>query len=147
MSPTATHTINPDSEPTQFILPDLINDCHYPLLQNPHRDAVSRASNQWLTDVGQLVEPELRFYIDIDAGACAAACYPDADAFHLQVCVEFLLWAFIVDDWMEVGVVDAREVHEYFILALRNSINFDAKQAGAKMCKSYEFFLHHMRSF
>lgn len=31
MSPTVTHTTNPDTEPSQFILPDLVNDCHYPV--------------------------------------------------------------------------------------------------------------------
>ncbi|KAG1851966.1 isoprenoid synthase domain-containing protein [Suillus subluteus] len=57
-----------------------------------HRDAVSRASDQWLTDVAQLVEPEIREHI-----VCR---YPDGDAFHLQVAAEFLNWIFIIDDWM-----------------------------------------------
>ncbi|KAG1852763.1 isoprenoid synthase domain-containing protein [Suillus subalutaceus] len=131
MFPTVAHTTNSDSEPAQFILPDLINDCHYPLRQNPHRDAVSRATNQWLVDVGQLVEPEIRGYLDADIGGCAAVCYPDADAFHLQVCAEWLIWAFIVDDWMECGVADVQEVHEYFNLAIRDPINFDTEQSAA----------------
>ncbi|KAG1852780.1 isoprenoid synthase domain-containing protein [Suillus subalutaceus] len=137
MFPTVTHTTHPDSEPSQFILPDLVNDCHYPLRKNPHCYAVSRASDQWLTDVAQLVEPEVREYLDADIGGCAAVCHPDADAFHLQVCAEFLNWAFVIDDWMECGVVDVREAHESCILALHDPINFETEQLGAKMCKSF----------
>ncbi|KAG1857771.1 isoprenoid synthase domain-containing protein [Suillus subluteus] len=122
-----THTTHPDSESSQFILPDLVNDCHYPLRKNPHCYAVSRTSDQWLTDVAQLVEPEVRKYLDADIG----------DAFHLQVCAEFLNWAFVIDDWMECGVVDVREAHESCILALHDPINFETEQLGAKMCKSF----------
>ncbi|KAG2031502.1 isoprenoid synthase domain-containing protein [Suillus americanus] len=135
--PTVTHTTTPDSEPSQFILPDLINDCHYPLQKNPNCYPISRASDQWLTDVAQLVEPEIRGYLDMDTGALAAVCYPGADAFHLQVCVESINWAFIMDDRMECGVIDGRKALESCISALRDPINFDTEQLGAKMCKSF----------
>ncbi|KAG1831949.1 isoprenoid synthase domain-containing protein [Suillus subalutaceus] len=135
MFPTVTHTTTPDCEPSQFILPDLINDCHYPLQQSLHRDAVSRASDQWLTDVAQLVEPEIRGYLDFDIGTLSAVCYPDGDAFHLQVAAESNNWLFIVDDWMEYGVVDVQETRESCILALRDP-NFDTEQLSAKMGKS-----------
>jgi hypothetical protein len=98
---------------------------------------VSRASDQWLADVAQLVEPEIKAYIDIDSGAFVALCYPDADAFHLQVCADYINWAFIIDDWMEYGTVDVREARESCILALRDPINFETERVGAKMCKSY----------
>ncbi|KAG1827445.1 isoprenoid synthase domain-containing protein [Suillus subaureus] len=137
MFPSVTHTITPDSEPSQFILPDLTSDCHYPLRKSPHCYAISRASDRWLADVAQLVEPEIRGYLDMDTGALAAACYPDADAFHLQVCVESINWAFIIDDWMESGIIDARGALESCISALRDPINFDTEQVDAKMCKSY----------
>ncbi|KAG1776326.1 isoprenoid synthase domain-containing protein [Suillus placidus] len=137
MFPTVTHTTTPDCEPSQFILPDLVNDCHYPLRQNPHCHAVSRASDQWLVDVAQLVEPEIRGYIDMDIGAFVATCYPDADAFHLQVCSDFTAWLFIIDDWMEYGVVDVQGVRESCNFAFRDPINFDTEQLGAKMCKLF----------
>lgn len=137
MFPTITHTTSPDCEPSQFILPDLINDCHYPLRQNPHRDAVSRASDQWLIDVAQLVEHELKGYIEMDSGRFVAILYPDADAFHLRVCCDFMNWIFILDDRMEHGVVDVQETRESCISALRDPTNFDTEQLGAKMCKSF----------
>ncbi|KAG1852809.1 isoprenoid synthase domain-containing protein [Suillus subalutaceus] len=97
-------------------------------------------SDQWLTDVAQLVEPEIREYLDLDTGAYAAGCYPDADAFHLRVCAEFFNWTFVIDDRMEYSVVDARETHESCILAFRDPINFDTEQFAAKMSKSYDYF-------
>ncbi|KAG2038384.1 isoprenoid synthase domain-containing protein [Suillus americanus] len=135
MFPTVTHTTTPNCEPSQFILPDLINDCHYPLRQSLHRDAVSRASDQWLADVVQLVEPEIREYLDIDTGTLSAVCYPDGDAFHLQVAAEFFNWTFVIDDWMEYDVVDVQETRESCILALRDP-NFDTEQLSAKTGKS-----------
>ncbi|KAG1837270.1 isoprenoid synthase domain-containing protein [Suillus subalutaceus] len=135
--PTVTHTTTLDCEPSQFILPDLINDCHYYFRQNLHGYAVSRASDQWLIDVARLVEHELRGYIEMDAGRYAAVCYPDADAFHLQVCSDFFAWGFILDDLMEYGVVDVRGALESCISALRDPINFDTEQLGARMCKSF----------
>ncbi|KAG1844783.1 isoprenoid synthase domain-containing protein [Suillus subluteus] len=114
-----------------------MNDCHYPLRKSPHCYALTRASDQWLSDVAQLVEPEIRGYLDMNTGTLAALCYPDGDAFHLQVCREHIDWAFIIDDWMECGVVDVQEAHESCILALRDPINFDPEQVGAKMCKSF----------
>ncbi|KAG2047362.1 terpene synthase [Suillus hirtellus] len=136
MFSTVTHTTTPDCEPSQFILPDLINDCHYPFRQNPHCDAACRASVRWLMDVAQIVEPEIRGHIDADVNGLAVACYPDADSFHLQVCSDFLNWLFITDDLMESGVVDVHEVHESCISAFRNPINFDTERLDAKMCKS-----------
>ncbi|KAG2073063.1 terpene synthase, partial [Suillus decipiens] len=139
MLPTVTHTTTPDCElsQSQFILPDLINDCHYPLRKSTHHHEVSRASDQWLTNIAQLVEPEIRGYIDMDAGAFAAVCYPDADAFHLRVCSDFLNWLFIIDDWMEYDVLDVQRARESCISAFRDPINFDTEQLGAKMCKSF----------
>ncbi|KAG2358272.1 terpene synthase [Suillus spraguei] len=132
-------------QPSQFILPDLISDCHYPLRQNPYRDVVSRASDQWLVDVAQLLEPEIKGYIDMDAGGFAALCYPGADAFHLQVCSDCFNWIFIVDDWMEYGVVNVQEMHESCILALRDPVNFDTEHLGAKMCKTYDYIFGRFR--
>ncbi|KAG2114146.1 isoprenoid synthase domain-containing protein [Suillus discolor] len=137
MLATVANTTTPDTESSQFILPDLINDCHYPVRQNPHYDAAYHASVQWLMDVAQLVEPEIRGYIDMDANGLGVVCYPDADAFHLQVCSDFLNWIFVIDDWMESGVVDARKVHETCISVFRDPINFDTERVDGKMCKSF----------
>ncbi|KAG2066193.1 terpenoid synthase [Suillus decipiens] len=72
----------------------------------------------------------------MDACGFAALCYPGADAFHLQVCSDFINWIFIIDDWMEYGVVNVQEMHESCILALRDPTNFDTEHLGAKMSKT-----------
>ncbi|KAG1751191.1 isoprenoid synthase domain-containing protein [Suillus lakei] len=137
--PTATHTsTRVDSEPSTFILPDLFNDCQYPLRQNPHRDPVSRASEQWLLNGARLVEPETTAFMQMDAGALVAACYPDADALHLQVCTDSINFSFTIDDWMEFDIIDARGgVRESCISALRDPINFHTEELAAGLCKSY----------
>ncbi|KAG1820887.1 isoprenoid synthase domain-containing protein [Suillus subaureus] len=138
MLPTVAHNTAPDSEPSQFILPDLINDCHYPLRKNPHCYAVSCASDQWLIDVARLAEHELRGYIEMDAGRFAAFLYPDADAFHLQVCCDFINWIFIIDDWME-GRCRRSTGSTRILYFLRYAIPsiLILEQLGAKMCKSF----------
>ncbi|KAG1820891.1 isoprenoid synthase domain-containing protein [Suillus subaureus] len=136
-SPAVTHTTTPDCEPSQFILPDLLNDCKFPLRKNPHRHAASRASEKWLTEVGELAEPEFRGYRDMDAAAFVSLIYPDADACRLQLCVESVNFAFIMDDLMESGGVDARKAHEWCIPVLRDPINFEAEHRPARMCKSF----------
>ncbi|KAG1725838.1 isoprenoid synthase domain-containing protein [Suillus lakei] len=136
--PTATHTsTRVDSEPSTFIFPNLLDDFQYPLRQNPHCDPVSRASEQWLLNGARLVEPESTAFLQMDAGALTAACYPDADALHFRVCVDFLNFIFTIDDWMEFGIIDARGARESCISALRDPINFHTEELAAKMCKSY----------
>ncbi|KAG1725836.1 isoprenoid synthase domain-containing protein [Suillus lakei] len=138
MDSTATHTpTHIDSEPSTFIVPNLFNDCQYPLRQSPHRDPVSRASEQWLLNEARLVEPESTSLLQMDGAALAAACYPDADASHLRVCADVINFIFTVDDWLEFRVVDARGARESCISALRDPINFHTEELAAKLCKSY----------
>ncbi|KAG2031504.1 terpene synthase [Suillus americanus] len=136
MSPTVTHKTTPDSEPSQFTLPDLISDLQHPLRKSPHSYTVTRASTRWFTDVAKLEEPEIRGYIEMDSGTFVGLIYPDADAFRLQVCAESINWAFVMDDWMENGVVTPREALECCIPTLRDPINFETDLFAAKMCKA-----------
>ncbi|KAJ8597532.1 terpenoid synthase [Rhizopogon salebrosus TDB-379] len=139
MAPTATYTTTTlDSEPTGFVLPDLVSDCHYPLRLNPHCYPVSRASEQWLLNGARLVEPKITKLMGLHAGELTAACYPDADAFHLRVCSDFLNWLFNMDDWLDEFDVDGtREMRECCIAAFRDPVNFQTDKLGGKMCKSY----------
>ncbi|KAG1886736.1 isoprenoid synthase domain-containing protein [Suillus subluteus] len=122
MAPPAIHTTaHSDSEPTEFILPDLLSDCHYPLRINPHYDAVFRVSEQWLFDEGHLVEPEITKFVGLRAGYLTAACYPDADAFHLR---------------MSFDVDNALGMRECCISAFQDPINFQTDKTAGKMCKS-----------
>jgi hypothetical protein len=104
---------------------------------NPHYDAVFRVSEQWLFDEGRLVEPEITKFMGLRAGYLAAACYPDADAFHLRVCSDFINWSWKTDDWLdEFNVDSALGIRECCIAAFRDPINFQTDTAAGKMCKS-----------
>ncbi|KAG2340424.1 terpenoid synthase [Suillus weaverae] len=139
MIPPAIHaTTRSDSEPPEFILPDFLSDCHYPLRVNPHYDAVFRVSEQWLFDEGRLVEPEITKFVGLRAGYLTAACYPDADASHLRVCSDFINWSWKVDDWLdEFNVDSALGIRECCISAFRDPINFQTDKTAGKMCKSF----------
>ncbi|KAG2128257.1 isoprenoid synthase domain-containing protein [Suillus clintonianus] len=138
VAPPATHTTT-RSEPSEFIvLPDLLGDCHYRLRVNPHYDMVSRASEQWLFDEGRLVEPEITKFVGLRAGYLTAACYPDADPFHLQVCSDFMNWSWKMDDWLDEFDVDSvLGMRECCISAFRDPINFHTNRTAGKMCKSF----------
>ncbi|KAG2030559.1 isoprenoid synthase domain-containing protein [Suillus americanus] len=141
MASTKTCTVTcSDSEPTEFIIPDFVGECRYPMRLNPHCDLVSRASEEWLCSEAHLVEPERTKYTSLRAGYFASSCYPDADAFHLKVCADFLGWSFKLDDWLEIersDVNDAWGVRDCCLSAYRDPVNFQTKRYSAKMCKSY----------
>ncbi|KAG1729370.1 isoprenoid synthase domain-containing protein [Suillus lakei] len=142
MDPTATCTIVTcsDSEPARFILPDFFSDYHYPLRLSPHCYPVSRASEEWLCNEARLVEPKITKYTGLRAGYFASVCYPDADAFHLKVCSDFLGWSFILDDWLEIDrfdVDDTSGVRDCCMSAFRDPINFQTETYTGKMCKSF----------
>ncbi|KAG2141844.1 isoprenoid synthase domain-containing protein [Suillus clintonianus] len=129
-----------DSEPTEFMIPDFFSDCRYPLRLNPNYYPVSLASAQWLVDEAHLVEPEITKYTSLRAGWFASACYPDTDAFHLQVCADFLNWSFRLDDWLEIDrsdVNDAWGVRDCCMAAFRDPINFQTERYSAMMCKAF----------
>lgn len=141
MAPIATSTItSSDFEPAGFFVPNLFNDCRYPLHMNPHSHYVSRASEQWLFTEAHVAEPEIAKLKAFRASDLIAYCYPDADASHLRIPLDFLYWAFKLDDYLDGhGVDDARAMRECCISALRDPINFQTDNPAGKICKSYTF--------
>ncbi|KAG0707378.1 isoprenoid synthase domain-containing protein [Suillus ampliporus] len=158
MTSAATYT-TADSErkPLGFILPDLTSYCQYPLRQNFHCYLVSWASELWLLNEVHLVEPKITTFMSLHAGEFAAACYPDANAFHLRVYSDFTNWLFKIDDWMdEFDVDDTWRMREYYMSIFCDPISFHTEKLG-KMCQSYfretagpgctERFIHTMGLF
>ncbi|KAG2046914.1 terpenoid synthase [Suillus hirtellus] len=142
MASTTTCTVtSSDSQPTEFNLPDFFSDCRYPMRLNPRYDQVSRASEQWLCSEAHLVEPEAtKCTTTLCPGYFASVCFPDASAFHLEVCADFLGWSFKMDDWLEIersDVNDAWGVRDCCMSAYRDPVNFQTERYSAKMCKSY----------
>lgn len=142
MSPTATYENAPEHSFTGFILPDLVSDCHYPLRLSPDCYNVARASEQWLLQGARLVEPRVTKFMGLKAGELTASCYPDADAFHLRVCSDFMNWLFNMDDWLdEFDVTDTWGMRESCIGAFRDPIHFETSKLGGLMSKSWVFSL------
>ena len=140
MSPTATYENVPEHSFAGFILPDLVSDCHYPLFLSPHCYNVARASEKWLLIGARLVEPRVTKFMGLKAGELTAACYPDADEFHLRVCSDFMNWLFNMDDWLdEFDVTDTWGMRESCIGAFRDPINFETNKLGGLMSKSCVF--------
>ncbi|KAF9237773.1 isoprenoid synthase domain-containing protein [Melanogaster broomeanus] len=140
MSPATTDTTTRRSElsPASFVLPDLVSDCPYPLRINPHFHDVARASGQWMLEGARLVEPRATKFLGLKAGELGAVCYPNADASHLRVCLDFLNWSFDMDDWLEgFNVDDTWGMRDCYIAALRDPIHFQTEKLGAKMAKSF----------
>ncbi|KAF9237784.1 isoprenoid synthase domain-containing protein [Melanogaster broomeanus] len=120
MTSTATDTSARSSElsPASFVLPDPVTDCPYPFALI-------------LISMTLLAPPN-------NAGKLGAFIYPDADAFHLRVCSDFLNWLFNVDDWLEeFDVSDTLGMRDSCIGALRDPNNFQTEKLGAKMAKSF----------
>lgn len=139
MAPATTNTSTRSNfETARFILPDLVSGCHYPLRLNLDCYPVSRASEQWLLHGARLAEPRVTVFMGLHAGELTAACYPDADAFHLRVCSDFMNWLFNMDDWLDEFDVDGTwGMRECCISSFRDPINSQAETLCGKMCKSY----------
>ncbi|KAG2052378.1 terpenoid synthase [Suillus hirtellus] len=137
MAPITTTTItSSDFESAGFILPDLFDDCRYPLRANPHSCHVSRASEQWLVNEVHVSEPEIAKSRAFRASDLVASCYPDADASHLRIPLDFMYWAFKLDDYIENHDIEvARAIRECCISALRDP-NFQTENPAGKICKS-----------
>lgn len=139
MAPIATHTItSSDCEPAGFILPDLLNDCCYPLRMNPHSHHVSRASEEWLFTEAHIVEPEISKFRALRAHELTASFFPDVDASHLRILSDFMNWSFMLDDYLDdCDIDDARRMRECCISAFRDPINYRTENLGGKACKLF----------
>ncbi|KAF9237775.1 isoprenoid synthase domain-containing protein [Melanogaster broomeanus] len=142
MAPAATDAPTCPSElsPASFILPDLVSACPYPLRISPHFPNIARASAQWLLEGARLVEPHATKIASMKAGELAAACYPNADAFHLSVCSDFMNWIAIMDELLDESdprVVDTAAIRDSCMGAFRDPINFSTENLAGKMSKSF----------
>lgn len=120
-----------------FILPDLVSDCPFPLRVNPHCNEVARASEQWLLKGANLSPGRAVAFMGLKAGELTAACYPDADPFHLRVCDDFMNYLFNLDDWLdEFDLEDTYGMAECCIGAMRDPMDFVTDKRAGNMTKS-----------
>ncbi|EAU85264.1 terpene synthase [Coprinopsis cinerea okayama7 len=124
--------------PKSFILPDLVNDCPFPLRVNPLCDEVGRLSEQWFLRHANYSPPRAVAFMALKAGELTAACYPDADAFHLRVSDDFMNFLFNADDWLDdFDIEDTYGLANCTVRALRDPVNFITDKRAGLMTKSY----------
>ncbi|KAI0076176.1 terpenoid synthase [Panus rudis PR-1116 ss-1] len=132
-----------DSQPTSFVLPDLVGHCTYPLHLNPHWDAVSRRSEQWLLKEANFSITKRETFMGLKAGELTSACYPSCDEYHLQVASDFMSYLFTLDDWSdEFDENDTNGLAKCVMGALRDPYGFETDKAPGILAK--DFFARYM---
>lgn len=94
------------SSPT-FILPDFFANCPYKARLNPLSDVVTKTAQEWILAEANYDEDKRARFLKVGGGVLAGYCYPNAASFHLQICGDWLDWAFVLDDWTD-GYTDTQ---------------------------------------
>ena len=85
--------------PQGFYLPDLVKDCHFPLSNNPHGEAIAVASDQWIDKHCPELSTKARAALyGLHAGELTAFCYTSCNAHRLRVVSDFLNYLFHLDN-------------------------------------------------
>ncbi|KAG1744552.1 isoprenoid synthase domain-containing protein [Suillus paluster] len=104
------------------------------------RTAVARAAEQWFFTEAHILEPEITKWKGLRVGESVATCYPDADAFHLRVCVDIIIWGFRLDDLLdEFDVNDTLQLRECCISVCQDPVDF---QMEKNLCKYVQIPMH-----
>ncbi|KAM6496752.1 Isoprenoid synthase domain containing protein [Amanita muscaria] len=108
-----------------FVLPDLVSHCPYPYRIHPNWKEPAQDSEQWTKEVINFTSERLAEFLGAKFGEFAATCYPETDASRLRTCMDFLTFAFVIDDAMdEFGAEGARALAECSLKAMRDPIDF-----------------------
>lgn len=101
-----------ETQPRQVItIPDLISFCDFPFNVNPNCDAVSIATDEWISSCYARSADRLDKVSSIKAGTLASMAWPFAALPELRGCADFVHMLFHLDDLTdEMGVKDVREV-------------------------------------
>lgn len=87
------------TEPTSFILPDLVSHCQFPLIYHPQGDTVAHESVTWLdTNCPDLNPKQRRALHGLQAGELTAYCYPTCTSERLRVVSDFMNYLFHLDN-------------------------------------------------
>lgn len=109
---------------------------------------MARQSEQWLLAAAKHNEKKRIAFMGLKAGELTASCYPDADAFHLRVCDDFMNYLFNLDDWLdEFDVDDTNGMRNCCIGAMRDPIGFETDKKAGILTKSYVYILQHYIPF
>ncbi|TFK73275.1 terpenoid synthase [Pluteus cervinus] len=124
--------------PTKFILPDLVSHCTYPLRNNPYCYPISRSSEEWFLEVANHDSRQQAAFLKLKAGELTASCYPNADPFHLRVCIDFMNFLFNLDDWLdEFCVKDTNAMAKCCLAAMRKPSTYKTSKKAGILTKSF----------
>ncbi|KAM6499559.1 Isoprenoid synthase domain containing protein [Amanita muscaria] len=123
---------------TQFILPDLFAHLPYPLRINPQCEEQSRASNSWLSDGVGFSEERRTTFVKAKFGLLVSMCYPDTDAYHLRLLMDYINWAFVMDDSGDEVSEEAFKVAlKSSLAAMRDPVNYQTDEKAGLLTKSW----------
>lgn len=83
------------------LIPDLFVQCPYDLRLHPHTEAVGKRTQEWILGEVNFEGAKKDSYLNTQGGLLGGYCYPDADTYHVQVCGDWMDWAFCLDDWSD----------------------------------------------
>ncbi|KAG5723434.1 Germacradienol/germacrene D synthase [Termitomyces sp. T112] len=87
------------SQPTSFILPDLLSHCTYPLIYHPDGDEIAKQSVEWLESNCPDLSAKGRHALHgLKAGELTAFCYNNTTPERLRIASDFLTYLFHLDD-------------------------------------------------
>ncbi|KAL7279160.1 hypothetical protein ACG7TL_007000 [Trametes sanguinea] len=122
----------------KFLLPDLVSHCPYPLRSNIHGTTVARTSESWLLAEADFFPERRAAFLGLRAGELTAACYPDADAQHLQVASDFMNFLFTLDDWSDdFSAEDTYGLADCVMRALQDPLGFQTDKVAGKLAKCF----------
>ncbi|KAH8829192.1 isoprenoid synthase domain-containing protein [Flagelloscypha sp. PMI_526] len=87
-----------DTRPTEFILPDLVSHCTFPIHVSRHRKQVTAETSKWFFRNGNLLGKKKQNYTGLQAGLLTSMVYPFAGYEQLRVCNDFMVYLFHLDN-------------------------------------------------
>ena len=82
----------------QVTLPDFFAQCPYAHCPHPLSSYVSLRTQDWVLNEISFDEQEKKAFLKICGGLLGGYCYPDTSEYHVQVCGDWMDWAFCLDD-------------------------------------------------
>lgn len=123
---------------SSFVLPDFFAKCPYTLRVSPHRDTLTRKSQEWILSQAKLSPERQAKFLQTEAGVLTAYCYPDADYSRLQVISDWMEWVICIDDWTdEFDEKETESLGSCIMNCLRDPHGYQTDKAAGRLIKEY----------
>lgn len=123
---------------SSFVLPDFFAKCPYTLRVSPHRDTLTRKSQEWILSQAKLSPERQSKFLQTEAGVLTAYCYPDADYSRLQIISDWMEWVICIDDWTdEFDEKETESLGSCIMNCLRDPHGYQTDKAAGRLIKEY----------